>query len=207
VVFEMEQGEISDPVSCDDHAHVFYAREVEPGRQIPFEEAREAVVERIREVRGVSEELYVALLKRRAEIDVSWETVGYLDDLYADERAIKIVVDGVRVELPAAPKLLPNSHLIVPIAPVLEAMGTEVDWNAEAGVLEAQKGETRLRIVRGADMLAVGGREVQMKEAPSLVSGALMASPRGPIEALGGSLVWNRTENTLYVDSSGADEQ
>lgn len=200
-VFDMQEGEIAGPVDCGDHAHVFYAGEVEAGRRIPFDEAREQVVERIREVRGVSEELYVALLKRRADIDVTWETVDYLNDLYADLRAIKLVVDDVRVDLPAAPRLLPNSHLIVPAVSLLEAMGAEVTWNAEAGVMEAQRDGQRLRLVRGADMLAVGEDEVQLKEAPSLVNGVLMVSPRGPVEALGGSLVWNRTENTLYVDS------
>lgn len=205
VIFAMAEGEISDPVDCGDHAHVFLAKEVEEGRQIPFEEAHDAVVERIREVRGVSEELYLALLKRRANIDVSWEAVHYLNDLYADLRAIKIVVDGARVELPAAPRLLPNSNLIVPIVPLLQAMGAEVTWNAEAGVMEAQRDSTRMTLVTGAGMLAVGGEEIALKEAPALIDGVLMTSPRGPVEALGGSLVWNRTENTLFVDSR-ADE-
>lgn len=206
VIFAMEQGEISDPVDCGDHAHVFFAKEVQPGRQIPFEEAREAVVERIQQVRGVSEELYLALLKRRADINVAWEAADYLNDLYADLRAIKLVVDGARVDLPAAPRLLPNSNLIVPAVPLLEAMGAEVTWNGEAGVLEAERDGTRLRLVRGASMLAVGNREVTLKEAPELIDGVLMVSPRGPVEALGGSLVWNRTENTLYVDSRAGDE-
>ena len=205
VIFAMAQGEISDPVDCGDHAHIFFAKEAEPGRQIPLKEARDAVIERIREVRGVSEDLYLALLKRRANIDVSWDAAQYLDDLYADLRAIKVVVDGERIKLPAAPRLLANSHLIVPIVPVLNAMGAQVEWNADAGVLEAQRDDQRLRLVVGAEMLAVGDREVPMKEAPALIDGALMTSPRGPVEALGGSLVWNRTENTLYVDSR-ADE-
>lgn len=207
VVFAMDQGEVSDPVDCGDHAHVFFAQEVAPGRQVPFDEAREAVIERIREVKGISEELYLALLKRRAEIDVSWDAAEYLNEHYADLRAIKVIVDGGRIELPAPAKLLANSNLIVPAAAVLEAMGAEVSWNAEAGVLEAEREGTRLRLLRGANLLAVGDREVQLKEAPSLVSGVLMVSPRGPIEALGGTLIWNRAENALYVDSRADEEE
>jgi hypothetical protein len=108
--------------------------------------------------------------------------------------------------MPTAPRLLENSHLIVPAVPLLEAMGAEVTWNGEAGVLEAVRDDTRLRLVLGAELLAVGGEEVRLKEVPRLVDGVLMVSPRGPVEALGGSLVWNRTKNTLYV-SSRADEQ
>jgi len=205
VVFAMKQGEISDPVDCGDHAHVFLAQEVQPERLIPFDEAREQVIDRIQEVRGVSEELYVALLKRRADIDVTWAAADYLNGVYADLRAIKLVVDDRRIELPASARLLPNSNLIVPAVPMLEAMGATVTWNAEAGVLEAERDGTRLRMVRGADLMAVGDQEVQLKEAPTLLDGVLMISPRTPVEALGGSLTWNRVENTLYV-SSRAEE-
>ncbi len=206
-VFALEEGEISNPVHCEDHAHVFFARQVESGRQIPLDEARDAVVERIREVRGISEELYLALLKRRAEIDVQWEAAAYLNDLYAEERAIKVVVDGTRIDLPAAPRLLPNSNLVVPIVAVLKAMGADAEWNAEAGVLEVERDGTRLRLVAGAAMMAVGGEEISLRETPALVNGVLMGSPRGPIEAIGGSLVWNRTENSLYVISRADEEQ
>jgi hypothetical protein len=205
VIFAMEQGEISNPVDCGDHAHVFFARQVEPRRQIPLEVARGTVVERIQQVRGISEELYLALLKRRAQIDVSWEAAEYLNDLYADERAIKLVVDDRRLDLPVAPRLLPNSNLIVPIIPLVEAMGAQVTWNAEAGVLEVQRDDTRLVLVLGADMLAVGDREISLREAPILLGGALMVSPRGPVQALGGSLLWNREQNTLYVSSRADD--
>ncbi|MFP4250122.1 MAG: peptidyl-prolyl cis-trans isomerase [Armatimonadota bacterium] len=205
-IFALEEGEISNPVNCEDHAHVFFAREVEAGRQIPLDEARDAVIERIREVRGISEELYLALLKRRAGIDVRWEAAAYLNDLYAEERAVKVVVDGTRIDLAANPRLLPNSNLIVPIVGVLEAMGADVEWNSDAGVLEVERDGMRLRLVAGAAMMAVGGEEISLRETPRLIDGVLMASPRGPIEAIGGSLVWNRTENTLYV-SSRADEE
>jgi len=205
VLFAMKQGEISDPVDCGDHAHVFLAQEVRPERLIPFDEAREQVIDRIQQVRGVSEELYVALLRRRADINVTWAAADYLNGIYADLRAIKLVVDDRRIELPASARLLPNSNLIVPAVPMLEAMGATVTWNAEAGVLEAERDGTRLRMVRGADLMAVGGQEVQLKEAPTLLDGVLMISPRTPVEALGGSLTWNRVENALYV-SSRADE-
>ena len=88
-----------------------------------FDEAREQVIDRIQQVRGVSEELYVALLKRRADINVTWAAAGYLNGVYADLRAIKLAVDDRRIELPAAARLLPNSNLIVPAVPMLEAMG------------------------------------------------------------------------------------
>lgn len=205
VVFGLAQGEISDPVDCGDHAHVFLAMEVRPGRQIPFDEARPLVVERIQEVRGITEELYVALLKRRADIDVTWEAAAYLNDLYAEMRAIKLVVDDRRIDLPVSPRLLPSSNLIVPAVPLLQAMGATVTWNAESGVLEAIRDGTRLRLALGADLLAVGDDEVPLKEPPTLVGGVLMISPRGPVEALGGSLVWNRTENTLYVGSRAGE--
>ncbi|HCA47721.1 MAG TPA: hypothetical protein DEP45_10315, partial [Armatimonadetes bacterium] len=137
VVFRMQQGEISDPVDCGDHAHVFLAQEVRPARPIPFEDARDAVIERIEEQRGITEELYISLLKQRADIDVAWSATDYLNGVYADLRAIKVVVDGKRLELATAPMLLPSGNLLIPAQPVLEAMGAEVTWQPEGGVIEA----------------------------------------------------------------------
>ncbi len=200
VVFAMKPGEISDPVDCGDHYHVFYAREVEPARLIPLEEAREQVIARIREVRGISRELLESLLRRRARIEVTWDEHRYLNDYYADLRAIKVVVDDVRVELPIAARMV-GSNLMVPAQAVLEAMGAEVTWTPESGVLEAVRDDVRIRLVAGAKMFAAGDRELEMKEAPRIEEGVLLMAPRAPVEALGGEVTWNRAQNTLYVRS------
>ncbi len=201
VVFAMQEGEVSDPVDCGDHYHVFYARQVKPGRQLDFDEARPQVIQRIRELRGISRELFIALLKRRAEIDVTWEDVSYLNEMYADIRAIKVLVADRRIDLPAPARLLPSSHLIVPAQVVLEAMGAEVTWTPESGVLEATRAGLRVRLVVGANFFAAGGEELEMAEAPRVDEGVLMMAPRAPVEALGGALLWNRAENALYIDS------
>lgn len=201
VIFAMTPGQISDPVDCEDHYHVFLAREVEPARLIPFEEAQPQVIERIREVRGISRDLLISLLKRRAQIEVLWPDHRYLNDLYADLRAYKVAVDGQLLDLPAAPRLLPSGNLIVPAQPVLTAIGAEVTWTPESGVLEATRDGQRIRIVTGAATFAAGERELAMSEAARVEDGALMIAPRGPIEALGATLTWNPAENTLYVTS------
>lgn len=201
VVFAMEAGEVSDPVDCGDHFHVFYAREVEPGRLIPLAEAHDQVVERIREVRGITRELLIALLKRRAGIEVLWDEHRYLNDYYADLRAYRVAVDDVVLDLPAAPRLLAGGNLIVPAQAVLEAMGAEVTWTPESGVLEATRDDVRIRLVAGSSMFAAGGEELAMKEPARVEGDVLMIAPRAPIEALGGSLQWNRADNTLYVRS------
>ncbi len=202
VVFGLAQGEIAGPVDCEDHYHVFWARAVEPGRLPPLEECRTQVIERIREIRGISEELYLTLLRRRAEINVTWEPHAYLNELYADLRAIKLVVDDVRVGLTVDPVLLASGNLIVPGEALLIAMGADTQWDAEAGVLEATRDGVRLRMVRGVPVMAVGDREVGMKEAPQMRDGVLMISPRAVVEALDGTLRWSREENTLYVETS-----
>ena len=200
-VFALETGEVSDPVEVNDHYHIFLAWQVQPGHLIDFDEARPRVIERIREQRGISEELFLALLKRRAQVEVTWDAHSYLNEYYADLRRIKVAVDGQIVELPARPRLLPNSNLIVPAEALFEAMGADVAWNEQAGVLEVRRDARTLRLVRGLNILAVGDAELEMAEPLRVEDEVLMISPRLPVEALGGSLLWNRAENTLYVDS------
>ncbi len=45
-----------------------------------------------------------------------------------------------------------------------------------------------------------------MREAPRIDGAMLMIPPREPIEALGGSVEWNRAENTLYVTSRAEED-
>lgn len=204
-VFSMAEGEVSDPVDCEDHYHVFYAREVEPGHVIGFEEARPRVVERIREVRGISEELLLAVLMRRAEIEVTWDAHEYLNDVYAEMRAIKIVVDDRRIDLPAPAKLR-DGQLIVPAQALLEAMGAEVTWDEQAGELTATRGDVQLFVaVAGGrndePFLTVNDSRFELTVPPEVTDEVVLLRPLPLVKAMGATHVWNRAENTLYVST------
>jgi len=201
VVFRMQLGEMSDPVQCEDHCHIFYAKALDPGRQLTFEEARSEVAETLRAKRGISRELYLSLLKQRASIDVRWKPHSYLNEVYRDLSTVKVVVRGERLSLPRPAQLLPNSNLLVPAAAVLQAIGAAVQWDGVARTLTATRDGLQVRLIAGSRTLQVGARELQMKEAPVVFDGVLMMSPRAPIEALGGGVLWNRADNTLYVEA------
>jgi len=90
VVFSMQLGEISDPVQMPDHCHVFYAREIEPGKTLTFEEARPEMVKVLEDRRAISEELYLSLLKQRARIEVRWTPHAYLSRVYRTSRSSRL---------------------------------------------------------------------------------------------------------------------
>ncbi|MCD6360811.1 MAG: peptidyl-prolyl cis-trans isomerase [Armatimonadetes bacterium] len=205
VVFAMEMGEVSDPVQCEGHCHVFYAAGVKPRELLSFEEARPEIIRALREKRGISKQFYITLLMREADISVKWPAHSYMNEMYADLRRIKVVVNGRRLDLPRPARILPDGNLIVPAAVMFTAMGATLEYTPETGVLEVTRGDVHLRLVKGAEVFAAGEREMKMKEKPVIEDGTMMISPRGPVEALGGSLQWNREENTLYVNSSGDD--
>ena len=160
-----------------------------------------------RQLQQALRELLIALLQRRASIEVLWDEHRYLNDYYADMRAYKVAVDDVVLALPAAPRLLSGGNLIVPAVAVLAAMGAEVTWTPESGVLEATRDDVRVRLVTGVNVFAAGEQELEMSEPPRVEGGVLMIAPRGPIEALGGALQWNRADNTLYVRSRAEAEE
>lgn len=204
-VFALELGEVSDPVQCENHCHVFYAAEVRPRELLSFEEARPEIIRALRTQRGISKQFYITLLMREAQIDVRWPAHGYMNEMYLDLSRIKVIVDGERLELPRPARILPSGNLVVPAAVLLQSMGATIRYTAETGMLEVVKGQVRLSLVRGSTVFAAGEREMTMKEAPFIEGSVMMISPRAPVQALGGSLLWNREENTLYVDSSGGD--
>ena len=207
VVFAMEMGEVSDPIPCEDHCHVFYAAGVKPRELLSFEEARPEIIRALRDQRGISKDFYLTLLKRDAKLDVTWPAHSYLEQMYADLSNISIVVDGEKLALPRPARILANGNLIVPAAALRTAMGGAMDYNSDPGILEVTRDGSRTRLVVGLMIFATGSEERTMKEAPVIEDGTMMISPRGPIEALGGSLLWNREDNALYVKSgAGATE-
>lgn len=206
VIFAMEMGEVSDPVPCEDHCHVFYAAGVKPRELLSFEAARPEIIRALREQRGISKDFYLTLLKRDAKLDVTWPAHSYMQRMYADLSNISVVVDGEKLALPRPARILANGNLVVPAAALLEALGGAIDYNAETGILEVTRDGARMRLVVGLKIFATGSEERTMKEAPVIEDGTMMISPRGPIEALGGSLLWNREDNALYVKSSGGEQ-
>ncbi len=197
VVFAMEMGEVSDPVPCEDHCHVFYAAGVKPRELLSFEEARPEIIRALREQRGISKSFYLTLLKRDAKLDVTWPAHSYMQQAYADLSNISIVVDGEKLVLPRPARILASGNLVVPVAALLTGMGGEIDFNADTGILEVTRDGQRVRLVVGLKMFAAGSQELTMKEAPVIEDGTMMVSPRGPVEAFGGSLLWNREDNAL----------
>jgi len=197
----MEMGEVSDPVPCEDHCHVFFAAGIKPRELLSFEEARAEIMRALREQRGISKDFYLTLLKRDAKLDIRWPAHSYLKQMYADLSNISVVVDGEKLTLPRPARILTNGNLVVPAAALLTAMGGAIDYNAETGILEVTRDGSRMRLVVGLKMFATGSEERTMKEAPVIEDGTMMISPRGSIEALGGSLLWNREDNALYVKS------
>jgi len=206
VVFSMQLGEISNPVQMQDHCHIFYAKQIQPGETLSLEQARPEITSLLQQKRGISKELYLSLLKQRAKIEVRWAEHAYLNQVYSGLATIKVVVEGDRVMLPRPAELLPNSHLMVPAEAVLAEMGATLEWDQDTNVVTATRGDARIRLVVGIDLLAAGDREVQMSEAPVIRDGVVMISPRAPIEALGGTVLWNRSDNTLYVDTYAEPE-
>ena len=204
VVFAMEMGEVSDPIPCEDHCHVFFAAGIKPRELLSFEEARPEIIRALRDQRGISKDFYLTLLKRDATLDIRWPAHSYMAQMYADLSNISVVVDGEKLALPRPARILANGNLVVPAAALLTAMGGAIDYNAETGILEVTRDGSRMRLVVGLKVFATGSEERTMKEAPVIEDGTMMISPRGPVEALGGSLLWNREDNALYVKSGAA---
>jgi len=122
----------------------------------------------------------------------------------AGKSAPRIMARGVPLALDPAP-FFSEGVLLVPIRPVAERLGAEVDvrtnLDGQRTIVIAKDGrEAELAI--GSKTMIVDGVKRELPAAPVLRNGAAMAPLRAVAEALGESVVWENAANTAHIGSA-----
>ncbi len=204
VAFSLQEGQVSNPIKVGETYHVLYAAEVQAGKDISFEQARDDIIKRLRAERSVPREVYILTLRRKADIKVAWEPYAYMTQEYAKLRTIRVAVDDKLLSLPAAPVILPSGRMLVPAKAVLQEIGAAISWVAATQTMRAQTIAGKVEVTVGSMMARVGEAERDMGAAPEMRDGTLWIPPRVVVEALGGKVQWDKHRNTLFITSPAA---
>jgi len=199
----MEPGVVSSPLRAGGQFYIAMVKERRPAQIVSLAGARDEIASRLKGGKAVSREDYLAMLARKASIQVNWAPAKYLNEEYARLGIVDVVVNGKVVDLGADPVKMPSGTLVVPAKPILQAIGAALTWQAKDKSLLAQTALGKVKLTLDSPRLIVGSDKLEtrdMKQPVVLREGTLFMAPREPLEALGATVIWDGLRNRLVVD-------
>ncbi|WP_134702433.1 copper amine oxidase N-terminal domain-containing protein [Ammoniphilus sp. YIM 78166] len=100
------------------------------------------------------------------------------------------MINGVPQRYDQPPMMVQNRTL-VPLRGIFEALGAEVQWQAETETVIATKGELMITLRKGAKEALVNDQWVPLDVAAQPVNGRMMVPARFVSEAMGARVEWD----------------
>lgn len=113
-------------------------------------------------------------------------------------RQIPVYVDGWRLPCDVPP-LLSQGRVLVPLRAIFQALGAEVEWDAQAKLVRARRGDREIRLVIGEKSAVLNGKLISLDVPAQVVDGRTLVPIRFVSQALGASVEWRAGERAVYV--------
>lgn len=118
---------------------------------------------------------------------------------------IKVVVNGSYLTFDQPPVII-NGRTLVPLRAIFEALGAEVEWEAETKSIMAFKGDIGVLMYIDSAVMTkgeVGGAayDITLDTAPTIINGRTMVPARAVAEAFGCSVSWDSSTKTVIINS------
>lgn len=123
-----------------------------------------------------------------------------------------IQIDGIKVQVNGSylsfdqPPVIINGRTLVPLRAIFEALGAEVEWEAETKSIMAFKGDIGVLMYIDSAVMTkgiVGGTaaDITLDTAPTIINGRTMVPARAAAEAFGCSVNWDSSTKTVIINS------
>lgn len=87
---------------------------------------------------------------------------------------------------------------MIPVRPVIEALGGQVKWIGESAAIELQVGARKAILQAGNTLGTTDGRENTWSTAPRLI-GERTVAPLGVFEGLGLQVTYDESQNSVSI--------
>ena len=98
------------------------------------------------------------------------------------------------------PPTIVDDRTLVPLRAIFEAMGANVDWNANTRTVTAVRGEDKLSLVIDTNIINKNGTDFEIDVPAMIIGDRTMVPARAIAEALGASVDWNPHTRTVIID-------
>lgn len=118
--------------------------------------------------------------------------------------AVKVTVDGERIDFKGAPPQAQGSRIMVPVRGVFEKLGANLAWDPKTGTVTAIRGESKIVLSVGKTDATVDGNVVAIGTPPILAEGRVMVPLRFLAQALGAKVEWMGADRTVVIQTQKA---
>ncbi len=122
---------------------------------------------------------------------------------FRNERAlpkdIMVTVNHIPVVFDQPPTIV-SDRTLVPLRAIFEAMGANVEWDAKTRTVSATRGEDKLSLVIGTNIINKNGEDIKIDVPAMIIGDRTMVPARAIAESLGASVDWNPHTRTVIID-------
>lgn len=118
--------------------------------------------------------------------------------VFAAEDEISVIVSGEKVSFDVMPEII-GGRTFVPVRAIFEAMGADVEWNADLMKVTGEKLGRTVELTVGRKEAFYGSRAVNMDAEPIIKDGRTLVPVRYVAEGLGYKAEWNGSNKTVTI--------
>ena len=115
------------------------------------------------------------------------------------EGDISVFINGTRLEFDQPP-IMENDRVLVPMRFIFESLGSVVTWEEETKTVTAVKGDTKIALQIGSDILYKNGEEIKLDVPAKLFNSRTLVPIRAVSESLEAVVDWNEKENAVIIN-------
>lgn len=115
------------------------------------------------------------------------------------ENSISVILNGNKISFDVQP-YIENETTMVPMRAIFEALGAEVNYDAETKTIRASKGDTIIELVTGSSEAVINGERYTLSNAVANKNGSTMVPLRFISEALGADVNWDTDTKTVTIN-------
>ena len=118
---------------------------------------------------------------------------------YGEESNISLQINGSEISAEVPPTII-DGRTMVPVRAIFEAVGANIDFDAETKTITAKKGETTVNMTVGANAVTVNNKEVQLDAPAVIVNGRTLAPARFVAETFGYTVQWDAENKIVKIN-------
>lgn len=119
------------------------------------------------------------------------------------QAAIKVEYNQKAIVFPDQKPVIRSGRTLVPIRPIAESLGFDVEWNEKTRTVSINKGTNNVRLVVTQKIAKKNGQTINLDVPAQIINQRTMVPVRFIAEALSYKVNWNQASQTVLI----ADEQ